>query len=185
MSLLNSKHDQFLITFPKGFFYPEVLEKWNPIIKRLKLNYETLEDFINACIQGVTFPNIDLNTQTQQQGQFQIHYRGGKEMEPIFDKQITVTFKLSEAFLSYWILFDQVTLYREYSDRIPFWPPLYLSFLDHHGFELITFELEYIVPTNVSNFTVSYTTTLSDFASFNLDMRYNRFNIKNRFLKNE
>ena len=185
MSLMNSKHDQFFITFPKGFFYPEILEKWNPIIKRLKLNYETLEDFINACIQGITFPNVELNTVTQQQGQFNIHDRGGKELEPIFDKQITVTFKLSEAFLSYWILFNQIELFREYSSRLPFWPPLYLSFLDHHGFELITFELEQIVPTGLTQFTVNYTTTLADFGAFNLDLRYNRFNIKNKFLPNE
>lgn len=178
--ILNSLNNQFVIHFPPNFFYPEITKKWTPVVRRLKLPYETLEDFINASIQSVTFPNIDLDTANQQQGQFNIQYRSGKELEPVMDKNLTLTFKLSEGFISYWILFDQAELFLEYSERQPFWPPMFVSFLDHHGFELIVFSFEKLVPTNISQFEISYATTAAEFNTFTMNLQYNRFKIKRR-----
>jgi hypothetical protein len=49
---------------------------------------------------------MDLPNIEQGQQQYKIAYRGGKELEPTFDKNLTITFKLSEGFISYWILFS-------------------------------------------------------------------------------
>ena len=57
---------------------------------------------------------------------------------------------------------------------------MYVSFLDMHGFELVVFEFNKIVPTGLSQFDVSYATTAADFNTFSLGLRYNRFNIKRR-----
>ncbi len=178
--ILNSLNNQFVIHFPPNFFYPEITKKWVPVVRRLKLPYETLEDFINASIQSVTFPNIDLDTAHQQQTQFDIQYRSGKELEPVIDKNLTITFKLSEGFISYWILFDQTELFLEYGEHQPFWPPMYVSFLDHHGFEMMVFSFEKLVPTNISQFEISYATTAAEFNTFSLSLQYNRFKIKRR-----
>jgi len=178
--ILNALNNQFVVYFPPNFFYPEVRDKWGPVVKRLKLPYVSLEDFINASIQSVDFPSIDLEQAQQQQGQFKIQQRGGKELEPSFSKNLTVTFKLSEGFLSYWIFFEQIELYLKYGETQPFWPPMYISFLDHHGFELLAFTFEKIVPTALSQFQISYATTAADFNTFTLNMVYNRFNIKRR-----
>ena len=179
--ILNSLNNQFVIRFPKGFFYPEIHEKWTPIIKRLKLPYETLEDFMNAAVQSLDFPSVDLAFVEQPQQQFKIAYRGGKELEPVFDKNLTVTFKLSEGFITYWILFEQIELFMNiYDVEKPFWDPMYVSFLDHHGFELVAFSFKQIIPTALSQFNISYATTAAEFNTFTLNLRYNRFNIDNR-----
>jgi hypothetical protein len=99
--ILNSKSNQFFINFIEDFLYPEVEERWLPIIKRFKLPYESTTDYINACVQSVTFPSVELEPRTQQQSQFQIAYRGGKELEPTLDKNLTITFKLSESYVIY------------------------------------------------------------------------------------
>ena len=57
--ILNSLNNQFVIRFPKSFFYPEIHAKWTPVVKRLKLPYENLEDFINASVQSLAFPSIE------------------------------------------------------------------------------------------------------------------------------
>ena len=106
--ILNNLSNQFVISLQKGFFYPEIVKKWSPIVKRLKLPYESLEDFINACTQSISFPSVELPSVDQQQQQFKIAYRGGKELEAVLDKNLTLTFKLSEGFISYWILFEQI-----------------------------------------------------------------------------
>jgi len=179
--ILNSLNNQFLVRLPRNFFYTEVHQRWAPVVKRLKLPYENLEDFMNASIQQLSFPGIELSPVEQGQQQFKIAYRPGKELEPLFDKNITLTFKLSEGFISYWVLFEQIELFTQvYDVKKPFWDPMYISFLDHHGFELMAFTFEKIVPTSLSQFDLSYANTAADFNTFTLGLRYNRFKIKRR-----
>jgi hypothetical protein len=178
--ILNSLNNQFVVQFPKGFFYPDIVERWTPVVQRLKLPYQTLEDFINACVQSITFPSVELNPAIQPQGQFPIGYRPGKELEPLIDKNLTITFKLSEGFISYWIMFEQIEIFQLYSATVPFWPPMYVSFLDHHGFELVAFSYEKIIPTNLTQFEISYAQTAAEFNTFSMSIRYNRYNIKRR-----
>jgi len=180
MGILNAKQNMFCIWFPPNFFYPKVVETWTPVIKRMKLQYQTVEDFFNASIQSVSIPAVDLATAEQQQRQFKATYRGGKEFEPVFPKTFDVTFKLSEGFVTYWMIFDQIEEYLLYKEDEVFWPPMYVSFLDHHGLELVAFEFNKIVPTGLSNFDVSYATTAAEFNTFSLGLKYTRFNIKRR-----
>jgi len=180
MSILNSKLNQFSIWFPKDFFYPEIRERWTPVVKRLKLQYQSLEDFFNASVQAVTFPEVILGGAIQPQTMFQIKYRGGKELEPILDKNITVTFKLTEGFITYWMLFEQIEYFQQYYETNPFWPSMYISFLDHHGFELLAFEFQKIVPNALSQFNISYATNAADFNTFTLNLTYNRYKISRR-----
>jgi hypothetical protein len=121
---------------------------------------------------------------SQPQTMFNITYRGGKELEPILDKNVTITFKLTEGFITYWMLFDQIELFQQYGIKQPFWPSMYVSFLDHHGFELMTFEFQKIVPTMLSQLPVSYATVSADFNTFTLNLKYNRYKISRR-LTNE
>jgi len=184
MGILNAKLSQFAIWFPKDFLYPEIRERWTPVVKRLKLQYQTLEDYINATVQRITFPEVTLTPVTQPQTMFQIRYRGGKELEPILDKNLTIIFKLTEGFITYWMLFDQIELFQLYSATSPFWPSMYVSFLDHHGFELMAFEFQKIIPLGLSQFSVNYATPAADFNTFQLTLSYNRYKISRR-LTNE
>ena len=180
MSLLNSKLNQFTVWLPKNFFYPEILQRWTPIVRRLKLQYDSVEDFVNASIQSVTFPEMNLELVSQQQAQYTIQQRGGKELEPVLDKTITITFKMIEGFITYWMLWEQIELYLQYGKAQPWWPSAYVSFLDHNGFELVVFEFEKITPVGLSQFDVSYSQVTSEFSSFRLAMHYNRFKIVRR-----
>lgn len=178
--ILNALNNQFVISFTPDLFYPEIKEKWTPVVERLKVPYQSVADFMNSSIQSIDFPAIELTTVEQQQRQYRIAYRSGKELEATFERNLTITFKLTEGFISYWILFEQIEEFLQYKDSLPFWPPMYVSFLDHHGFELIAFEFEKIIPTSLSQFNISYSQTAAEFNTFTMNLRYNRFNIRNR-----
>lgn len=184
MSILNSKQNMYVCWISKDFFYPEVRERWIPVINRLKLPYTSIEDFINATIQNVTFPEVLLNLATQPQTMFPIKYRGGKELEPILNKNLTITFKLGEGFIGYWLLFEQIEAFQKYADTTPFWPSIHISFLDHHGFELMVFEFQKIVPLTMSQLSLNYSTVAAEFNTFTLSLMYNRYKIIRR-LTNE
>ena len=178
--ILNSLNNQFVVQFPKNFFYPEIHARWEPIVRRLKLPYQSIEDFMNASVQSLDFPEMSLPKVEQTQQQFKIAYKGGKELEPVFDKNLSITFKLSEGFISYWILFEQIEQFISYSQTNPFWPSMFVSFLDHHGIELVAFTFEKIIPQRLSQFQITYAQTAAEFNTFSLNVNYNRFTIKRR-----
>ena len=46
--ILNNKAQMFSVWFPPGLFYKEVVDKWLPYIQKMKLPYNTIEDFMNS-----------------------------------------------------------------------------------------------------------------------------------------
>lgn len=186
MSILNAKLNQFRLWLPDNFFYQEVRDMWTPIISRMKLPFVSLEDYMNSIVQSVSFPTINLPNVTQGQGQYKIQYRGGKELEPILDKNISINFKLAEGFVGYWAFFDQFELFIKYSnEKDIYWPSIFLSFIDHHGFELLSFQFKEILPLSMSQISLNYSSTAADFNTFSVNLSYNRYDIKRKLNRSE
>ena len=138
---------------------------------------------MNSQVQGVTFPQISLDVATQQRKQYEVAYAGGKEIEPLIDKNITVTFKLTESYLTYWILWDQIDLYMHYytdpKSRPDIWmEPLKLTFLTDTGFKLYDFTFYEIVPLGLSELTMSFAATVASYNTFQMRFHYNRFDVE-------
>lgn len=180
--VLNNIAQMFSIWFPVDFFLPEVVEQWEPYIKRLKLPYMTLTDFMNAQIQGVSYPSIDIGSSEQQQGQFPIQYTVGKEMEPLLNKDFTITFKLTESYLTYWILFDQTRWFLEYTKRLSnntllFMEDINITFLNDAGFSMVNYKYKQIIPKSLGNFNLSYASQLAQYTTIDWGLHYNRMDV--------
>ena len=181
--VLNNKPQMFVVSFPSNFFYPEVKERWAPIVERMRLPYQSVDDFMNAQIQTVTFPSLQMPLATQQRGQYEVGYYGGKELEVLIGKDLNITFKLTESYLSYWIMWDQLDVYlhyvNDYRDKKPCWmEPIQLSFLSDAGFELVQFTFREITPTSLSEINLSYDAQIAAYNTFTLGLHYNVIAIK-------
>lgn len=178
--VLNNKAQMFSVWFPYGFFYKEVEKQWTPYVQRMKIPYQSVTDFMNAQIQTITYPSIDIGSSTQQQGQYPIEYTIGKELEPIINKDFTITFKLTESYLTYWILYTQVFWYLEYlkMSTIPiFMDTINLSFLDNSGLALTNFKYRYIIPKGLGEFQLSYAAQAATYNTISWNLHYNRMDI--------
>jgi len=179
--ILNNKSQMFSIWFPIDFFYGEVIEQWTPFVEKMKLPYMSLTDFMNSQIQKVNFPSIDIGESNQQQGQFDIGYTVGKEMEPLLNKTLTITMKLTESYLTYWIFYSQIHYFLEYKNKYGenrvFMNNVHLSFLNDAGFSLVDCTYKYLVPTSLGTFDLSYAAQLASYTTFDISFRYNRFDI--------
>lgn len=180
--VLNNLPQMFTFYFPSTFWYDEVLETWNPMVKRMKLPYEDVTDFMNAQVQGVTFPAMNIDLATQGRWQYEVAYPTGKELEPIIDKNLRITMKLTESYLSYWIFWHQIDVYLHYvndfKDKKPCWmEPVKLGFLTDSGFQLLEFTFWEITPTNTSELNLSYAATVASYNTYSINLRYNRFEI--------
>lgn len=181
--VLNNKPQMFAISFPSNFFYPEVKKRWEPLVERMRLPYQSIDDFMNAQIQSIQFPNLNMPTSVQQRWQYEVTYPGGKELEPLIGKSLNITFKLTESYLSYWIMWDQIDTYLHYvhhhTDKKNCWmEPIFLSFLSDAGFELVKFIFREITPTSLSDLNLSYAAQIASYNTFTLGLNYNLFSVK-------
>lgn len=184
--VLNNKPQMFTFYFPSDFWYPEVVEQWTPMVRRMKLPYETVEDFMNAQIQAVTFPSMNLDLAVQGRWQYEVAYYGGKELEPLIDKNLKITFKLTESYLSYWIVWHQIDTFlhyaSEYREKKVCWlPPVKLGFLTDAGIQLLDFTFNEITPEGTSELNLSYAATVASYNTFTLSLRYNTFSVDKNY----
>ena len=172
--VLNNRTQLFSFYFPSNYLYPEIAEKYKVYLNRMHLPFESCEDFLNSCIQSVNFPSINIPNAIQQHRQYEIEYTTGKEMDAIIEKNLTITFKLTDSYLSYWIIRDQIEAYLKYGEvKKVFWNPLYLTFLSSGGYEINTLEFSQITPTSLSELDLSYKSEIAQYNTFNLGLHYN------------
>ena len=189
--VLNNKPQMFTVFFPSNFFYLEVKKKWEPIIEKMRLPYQSLDDFMNAQIQSVTFPSLALDTAQQQRGQYDVIYPTGKELEPSMSKDLSITFKLTESYISYFIMWDQIDIYLHYANmdseideyigddtKVCWMEPVHLAFLTDQGFELTKFTFSEITPTSLSELNLSYSAQAASYNTFSIGLHYNIFDVK-------
>lgn len=181
--VLNNLPQMFTFYFPSTFWYPEVVERWTPMVKRMRLPYTTLDDFMNAQVQSVRFPPMNMDLAIQGRWQYDVGYRNGDELEMQMDKTLNVTFKLTESYITYWVVWDQIDTFLHYaknaSELKPCWmEPVKLGFLTDSGLQLVEFTFWEITPTNTTELTLSYAATVASYNTFGLSLRYNRFDIK-------
>ena len=181
--VLNNKPQMFTFYFPSNFWYDEVKETWQPFIERMKLPYQDISDFMNQQVQAIKFPALNMEPVEQQREQYPIAYFNGKELEPQIDKSLNITFKLTESYITYWVVWHQIDLFLHYAatanEKKPCWmEPVSLGFLNDAGFKMIEFEFSGITPTNTSELNMSYAATIASYNTFSLNLRYNYFDIK-------
>ena len=177
--LLNPLSQNFVIWFPANFFYSEVVKLWTPVFKRMFLPYLTIEDMFNSQITNLSFPSVNSNTVTQQNQNYQITKRSGRQLDQDMNKELTLTIKLSESYMTYFIARQQMDLYLKYgaNQKALYFPPINVTILDEGGFENITYTYFQLTPTNLSDFDLSYAAKPGSFNTFTWGFKYNYFDI--------
>lgn len=177
--LLNALSQNFVIWMPANFFYPEVNKLWKPVFKRLFLPYLTIEDMFNSQITQVSFPSIQSNNVQQGLQNYALTKRAGKTLDQQMSKNLTLTVKLSESYMTYFIARQQFDLYLKFGENQKnlYFPPINVTILDEGGFENITYTYYQLTPTSLSDFDMSYSARPGTFNTFTWGFQYNYFDI--------
>jgi len=176
----NAKNNNFRIEFPREFFFDEVVKKYEFYIKRLPVPYTTIRDFINASIQGVTFPAASGPIVDQTLYDDPIKWRGRGNLERWISREFSITFKLYEGYINYWIMFEQLQQFYSYKQPNYMIGDIVLSFLDNTGFELIAFNCQNVVYQGISSLDLSFSSNVPDFKTFQCDFVFNYMDVKKR-----
>ena len=178
--ILNSKNNNYIVKLPKNFIYPNIQSKYNHLIKRMPLPYDDITDYLNASIQQITLPSVSADNVDQILYEDNIQWKSGYRLGRIIDKNFSLTFKSYEGYINYWIMFEQLQQYLSYDNKNEFLPDIILSFLDQHGFELISIIFKQIIMKSISELELNFSSNTPEFQSFTCEFHFNYFEIKHR-----
>lgn len=183
--ILNARNNGFVILFPPNFFSKEITEKYKKYYQSLILPYDTIEEFMSSTIQQVEFPgwNIPIVSQIRNLGKKQ-GYKDPTPIEDLFNREFTITFKMTDAFLNYWIFVDNAIDYLSHIDHNQdknTLEPIRLSMLDNRGHIVSSVLFKRPILKGQDGIKLSYSSVTPEFKTFNAKFEYLNFNLDIKF----
>ena len=177
--LLNALQQNFVINFDPCFFYPEVSDTWMPVLDRMWVPYANLEDFINSQISSINFPGVSTNPPTQNIRLYPNVKRPGFQMDQLITKQLTLSIKTTESYISYFIMRDQFRRFLALGKYVKslFMNPLNISLINDGGYEIVSYVFKNLTPISISDLQLSYAATLGNFNTFTMTFAFNYYDV--------
>ena len=176
--IINSRSSNFLFTFPKGFFSNSIICKYTTYVKRNFLPYDTLENFMAAQIQSVTFPTISMDPvqQTRNLGKKQ-EYKNSVPIADLFTRDLQITFKTLDGYINYWIFLENALEYLSFENKDLYFDDLQMRFLDQEGHVVVTTQYKGTYFKGMTEITASYSDNNPDFKTFTASFGFFKMDI--------
>ena len=199
--VLNSRQNSFLVNLPQDFFNSEIDVKYEKYYRNLILPYRSISDFMASTIQTVNFPGLAtvLPTQTRTLGKVQ-EVQSAKPIADMFTRDLKLTFKLTDSYLNYFIMMDNLLNYLEPANvnpnntqnslgqalsntqtqngNHPYFSPIRLTLLNNEGYGVSSIIFNRPMITSLSALTLSYSSTTPQFQTFTVDFKYFNFDLE-------
>lgn len=177
--ILNARNNGFVFLFPPDFFAEEVKEKYKKYYQSLILPYDTIEDFMSSTIQQVDFPGweMELAQQVRSRGKRQ-EYKSSKPVEDLFKREFTITFKMTDAFLNYWIFVDNALNFVDFDNKKQTLSPMRMSMLSNEGYMVSSIVFNEPILKGQDGIKFSYSSVTPEFKTFNAKFQYLDFKLE-------
>jgi len=178
--LLNVRQNGFIFSFPPDYFSEAVKEKYKKYYQSLILPYDTINDFMSSTIQSIDFPGwqMDPAQQVRLLGKKQ-EYKNAVQIPDLFTREFTITFKMTDAYLNYFIFLENSLGYLDFDNKTqPTFPPMRLSLLDNQGYLVASIIFNKPILKSQDGFKLSYSSGTPDFKTFTAKFAYFNFDVE-------
>jgi len=178
--ILNNRQSSFVFQFPKEFFNSEIENKYKDYYKSLILPYDTISDFMSSTVQQIDFPGWSMTTssQTLLLGKTR-EMKNSKPIQDLFTREFTLTFKLTDAFLNYFIMLENALNYLDFNNtELDVFPPFIVLMLNSEGKAISQIEYNKVILKGMSSLKLSYSSNTPTFNTFDATFNYFDFNLK-------
>jgi hypothetical protein len=171
--IVNSRNANYIINFPKGFWYKNVTDMFARYVKRNPLPYDTVENFMAAQVQSVNFPGLSMQTvsQTRPLGKAQ-EYKNSLPVADLFNRNISISFKALDGYINYWIALENALEYYQFKQQNEYLEHIQMRFLDQEGHILYTIKFNKPILTGISELSMSYSDNVPEFKTFSMDFSF-------------
>lgn len=180
--ILNARNNSFVLFFPPDFFAEEIKEKYKKYYQSLILPFDTLDDFMSSTIQQIGMPgwSMDLAQQTRPGGKRQ-EYKNAQPIADLFKREFTVTFKIADAFINYWLFLDNALNYLNFNNTQQTLEPFKLTFLNNEGYIVTSVLFRSPILKGQDELRMSYSSVTPEFKVFTAVFQYYKFDIEINF----
>lgn len=176
--ILNQQTHNYLLLFPKTFFDKYIYNYYDFFKKYMKIPYSTLDDYINSTIQNVEFPgwNMDLVEQYRMYGALQ-KFKNSTPVKDLMNKKFTITFKLSDAFFNYFILYHNAIKYLDFRNKNLYFDDFKILLLNNENYLVSIIELHKVIMTNMTSIKLQYSNMMHQHNTFNASFEFNDWDL--------
>lgn len=197
--ILSARQNGFLISFPDTFFSKEIGKKYEKYYNSLIMPYETIEDFMASTIQSVTFNGftVPMVSQVRPLGKMQ-EFHSAKPIAEMFERKFTIKFKLSDAYLNYFIFLDNALNYLDQGNLEPTnlrrslgavgkpsvldpqgitMDPIRLTLLNNEGYAVSSIVFNHPILSGMTQISLSYNENAPKFNTFEVSFQFYNFDI--------
>lgn len=179
--LLNVRQNGFIFSFPPDFFNQQVQEKYKKYYQSLILPYDSINDFMSSTIQSMEFPGWAMDTVTQARlfGKKQ-DFKNAVQVPDLFTREFSITFKLTDAYLNYFIFLENSLNYLNFENNktFPTFSPMRLSLLDNQGYLVASIIFNRPILKSQEGFKLSYSSGNPEFKTFTAKFAYFDFDVE-------
>tara|TARA_Y100000385_G_C13073234_1_gene630081 strand:- start:1077 stop:1652 length:576 start_codon:yes stop_codon:yes gene_type:complete len=184
--ILDSRSDLFRVEIPKVFLPDFIKNKYSPYIHRMPTIISDASDLINASIQTVTVPAVSFDPVTQARSSIKSNppnrrrgdnrtFRDSKDPNSLVEKTFTITFKLYDGFINYWILLEAFYYYYNPENFNTYTFDIPVRIHDSEGNLMYSIKYKDVLFTGMSQFELSYSDNIQQFKTFECNFTYNEF----------
>jgi hypothetical protein len=180
--ILNARNNGFVFLFPPDFFAEKIKEKYKKYYQSLILPYDTIEDFMSSTVQGIDFSGWTMQpvTQTRLLGKRQ-EYKNSTPVSDLFTREFTLTFKMTDAYLNYWIFLDNALNYLDFENKNQVLSPMTLSMLNNEGYLVSNVVFNKPILKSQDSLKLSYSSNTPSFGTFSAKFSYFDFDLDINF----
>tara|TARA_R110000772_G_scaffold57747_9_gene130764 strand:- start:151 stop:1644 length:1494 start_codon:yes stop_codon:yes gene_type:complete len=175
-----ARKDLFYIEFTKKFIPEKIEEFYKPYVKNMPTQLESPRTLVESSLQGVTIPSYQYEgveqgfVDTLNKNEIKTTWRSTLNAQELTEKNLTLTFKLLNGYVNYWILLDTFFFHYDMKNPEAFIGDITLRMLDNQ--ENVMFSRVYrdCILTGISDFELSYSENIQTFETFNITLQYSK-----------
>ena len=172
--LLNSKYSNFTFSFPKKWFYDDIYEKYDIFFKRNGIPYRNLDDYMSYTVQSVSWPAFSAEVAKQNKRGKEITYKSGANFINNIAKELRVTFRTTEGFLNYMVMFDQLQYYwARWENDTTYMKNFMINILDQRGHLTMSMLIEDVSFIGLSELELSFSSNIPEYRTFEATFAFN------------
>ncbi len=132
MPLSNSISSQFRVYLPKAFILPGTRDRFDSNFRNLDFTYEDMVDYVNGTITGARLPGIEDQGSDEQVYDKGIKrtFKGSIPVAQLVEKELTISFKLKDGFLNWYILYINFMEYLNFKQKRLWMPDVTCQLMD-------------------------------------------------------
>lgn len=176
--ILNPRLNSFYFNFPKGFFSPRVVSKYEKYIKKQPIPFDDVQQYVNSTIQSIGVPGMSIDSveQVRPLGK-KIIYKSATPIQDLFSRDFTINFKHVDGFVNYFIMLDTILDFLNFDNKQLHIPTLPLRIMDNEGNVIVSVTFIEVIFTSFSNMDMNYTNNNPQVQSFSIGFKCNYMDV--------